>query len=283
MVHAIARIVVASLVAVMASSTVLAAPAGAADEDLGWFRLTPAQGSLDDAIDGLTQAPCPAGEAIVVGLTGPGIPTGGDIGYIVGNTALSALPPTESGQLYVPLNLTLRDWFARNAPGLAPAGTYRVVLTCRAALRGSVTYGTFSADVAIAKAGTYRALGEAAKPFNTGQAPVDPLAGVTEAPSPAASAGAPTPPQPTPSGAVSQTAPGEAPGAVTDGSSPSGAASPRADAATQVTDSGSSARLLLLALGVLLVAAAAFAALRRRPAPTASATPEPADQPVDVH
>ena len=132
-------------------------PAAAVDDTLGWMRLSPAAGRTDIAVDALTQGGCQRGEAVVMAITGPGIPRTGDIGYIVGNTAISALAPTQSGQLSVPLRLTFKDWFAGNAPGVKPRGTYTLRLVCRDRLRASKSYGEYVAQVAIS-GGRFRAL-----------------------------------------------------------------------------------------------------------------------------
>jgi hypothetical protein len=253
----------------------ITAPAAAADQ-VGWLRVTPAAGTIDTAMDALTEKACPGGTHVVATVTGPGIPSTGDIGNILGNTNIDALPPTESGQLYVPLQYTLRDWFGRNVPGAKPQGTYTVSVICRDAFRSTVTFGSFDAQVAIAANGGYRALGEAAKPFDTTRK-TEELPGVvvpdstaSAAPAPSASAAGETPAaSPTPSGAAS------APATVPPTSEPQGSTTPDALAAptspaTSATPAeGSSSSWLPLALvGVgAVVLIGAFLVSRRRPQP----------------
>jgi hypothetical protein len=258
---------VVGLVAATAS-----APASAADTDLGWLRMTPATGTTFDALDTLTQAPCPGGESVIGTITGPGIPDDPRIGYIVGTTFISALPPTESGQLLVPLQLTLRDWFGRNVPGVTPAGTYTITVTCRDSLRGSITYGSFSGQLAIAKDGTYRALGEAAKPFTTTKKTNDPIAELTASAAPA------VPATPAPSDAASAPAQSAAPQPTQSAPQPA-AGAPSAPSTDEVpvaaatgsstADSGSSWSWLLVlgGAGLLVVAFLAAGRSRRSPEP----------------
>jgi hypothetical protein len=150
---------------VLSLSTAFSGSASAADPQPGWLRLTPSSATIDDPIDVLSQAPCPTGTNIQVTLTGPGIPNDPMLGSVVGNTFITALPSTPTKQLYVPLTVTLRQWFSRNVPGLTPSGTYTMTLKCRAALRPTY-YGSFVALVRVTKDGKYSAQGEAAKPFN---------------------------------------------------------------------------------------------------------------------
>ncbi|MFN8028502.1 MAG: hypothetical protein U0W40_19725 [Acidimicrobiia bacterium] len=183
----------AALVSLAALLVLGQGTARASDRDLGWLRLTPDQGRIDVAVDATTQSRCPKGEAVVVSVAGPGVPRNDDIGYIVGNTAISALTPQGSGQLTVPLALTFKDWFADNAPGVKPKGTYTLTLVCRDRLRGSKTYGEYVAQVAIA-GGKFRALGAAAQPAAQPSAPApsspaaQPGAGSGTSATPAASA-----------------------------------------------------------------------------------------------
>jgi hypothetical protein len=283
MMHAITRVVVVSAIAAMSALGLAAAPASAVNTppgpELGWMRLQPASGTIDDAVDGLTETKCPQGEAIIVSVAGPGIPTKGDIGYIVGNTALTALPPTQSGQLWVPLNLTFRAWFGRNVPGFTPAGTYTLTAICRDPLKSLVSFGHFSASVTIAKSGTFKALGDAALPFNTTKGEKDPLAGITASPS----SGATTPGSAAPSaGAPSSTAsaaPGQDPTAAAPGATPDTTSTNAAAA----SDSGSGVRLALLGFGALLLVGAALVALRARSAASEEPVSAGRHGSVDVH
>jgi hypothetical protein len=281
--HAAARLLIAAVIAMLGIGAASASPAFAAQTpvgpDLGWMRLQPAKGTIGDAIDGLTQAKCPAGKAIVVKLSGPGIPATREVGYLVGNTALTALAPTSSGQLWVPMSLTFRDWFGRNIPGFTPVGTYTLTTICRDAIKSALTYGHYSAQVTITKAGTYSAVGDAALPFNTVKGEKDPLAAATASPSGGANpsgSGAPTGGAPSASASSSAGATpgtGATPTTATDTSSLAGA----------TTDSGSGVRLALLAFGALLVVASVLVALRARQ--VASDEPAPAGRhgSVDVH
>lgn len=263
------------IVAVTAISTILlalssSATASAANEQLGWLRLSPAQGTTSDAVDALTEKPCPGGTAVVVDVEGPGVPAEGDIGFLVGNTALTALKPTESGQVYVPLSLTFRDWFARNAPSVTPKGTYTITLTCRDALRASLTYGSYSGRVSIAANGSYRALGEAGLPFDTVLRNGDPLPGDGEGTpgEPTSSASA----EPSGSGSKAPSAgPSESstPSTATgsSGSDPSPGPSsddPSLQAAEAAGAPSGGIPPALLGLGALLIAAAGFLIMRSR-------------------
>lgn len=235
----------------------------ASDRDLGWLRLTPAQGRIDAAVDAQTQGRCPKGEAVVVSVTGPGIPRSRDVGFIVGNTAISALAPDRSGQLTVPLALTFKDWFSDNAPGVKPKGTYTVSLVCRDRLRASKTYGEYVAQVAIA-GGRFRALGAAAAPTAAPQqpAPASPSSSAPAAPGSAA----PAPTAAAPSASATAPAAGSAPSA----SAPATASDPAVVPAAAGTgaDDGSGPRLLLLGLAAAAVLAVGAVLLRGRRTPT---------------
>jgi hypothetical protein len=272
--HTAARLLLASALALVGVVGLSTSPASATvsppGPDLGWMRLQPTQGTIDDAVDGLAQAKCPGGEAIVVQLTGPGIPTTREVGYLVGNTALTALPPTPTGQLWVPMSLTFRDWFGRNVPGVTPAGTYTLTTICRDAIKSAVTYGHYSAQVSITKAGGFTALGAAAQPFNTTKGEKDPLANVTASPgataSPSAGSGSSAPATAAPSGSGTQTpAPGATPGTST-GSGSVAASSP-------TSQSGGGVRVILLGLGALLLIVAGAIALRARRSAVVDTTP----------
>lgn len=276
--QSLVRTVVASTVALMASMALSTGPAAAADNTLGWLRMTPAKGPTSKAVDVLAQGSCPGGNAILVKMTGPGIPESPEVGMIVGNTLVSALPKTESGQLYVPLSLTFDGWFARNVPGAKPNGTYTITLICRDSVRGSQRFGNYVGTVAIAN-GTFTALGESAKPLDTKKLANDPY-GVQQpssaptpgavAPSAGASSAAPS--------AGSSTSPSAAPSAATTtqpsasatGDDPSQGTDAEAGSIVQpvaaTSDSGSATRTFLLGLGaVLLIAVGVRAyALRRR-------------------
>jgi len=264
--HAVSRVLGLSALVVVVLVGVVAPPASATPTppgpDLGWMRLQPAQGTIDDAVDGLTQSKCPGGEAIVVGLTGPGIPARSDLGLMVGNTALTALPPTPTKQLWVPLSLTFRDWFGRNVPGFTPAGTYTLTTICRDALKASTSFGHFTAQVAISKAGKFQALGAAAAPFNTTKGEKEPVSVTPGSPSPGATA------SPGGSAAPSSTSPGSngATGA-TGGQSANPQPSAQAGSTTAASSSGASGsgvRVALLGLGALLLAGAGAFAYRSR-------------------
>lgn len=281
--QALVRTVVASAVALMASMALSTGPAAAADNTLGWLRMTPAKGPITKAVDVLAQGSCPGGNAVLVKMTGPGIPESPEIGMMVGNTLVSALPKTESGQLYVPLSLSFQDWFARNVPGAKPNGTYTLTLICRDSLRGSQRFGNYVGSVAIAN-GVFTALGESAKPLDTQKQTNDPY-GVQQ-PSSAPTPGAVVPPPggsaaPAPS---ASSAPSSAPSASANAQPSSGAtaADPsqgtdaQAGSVTQpvaaTSDSGSATRTFLLGLGaVLLIAAGVLAYAQRRRAAEAPA------------
>jgi hypothetical protein len=181
-----------------------ASPAQAEPGTLGWLRVSPATGTVDTPIDVLSQAQCPAGESVVVAIDGPRIPSKGDLGFIVGNTAISALPVTDTQQLYVPLSLTIGDWFGRNVPRAKPVGTYTLTLTCRDRLRSSEVFGSYTARISIAKDGTYRALGEASRPLGIQVGAADPVSGgaVPSPSTPGVTGGSGAAPSTTPQGVV---------------------------------------------------------------------------------
>jgi hypothetical protein len=262
----------AALVSLAALLVLGQGTARASDRDLGWLRLTPDQGRIDVAVDATTQSRCPKGEAVVVSVAGPGVPRNDDIGYIVGNTAISALTPQGSGQLTVPLALTFKDWFADNAPGVKPKGTYTLTLVCRDRLRGSKTYGEYVAQVAIA-GGKFRALGAAAQPAAQPSAPApsspaaQPGAGSGTSATPAASApAASAPASAAPSAAATSGGPAPA------GTSPAAGSPAVQPAAAASADEGGGARLLLLGLVAAAIATVGIVLLRGRDAPTGQHT-----------
>jgi hypothetical protein len=247
-----------------------AVPANAADGPPGWLRLTPNAATIDDSVDVLSQGPCPSGTNIQVAVTGPGIPKSNQLGYIVGNTFITALPSLPSNQLYVPLQLTFRSWFGRNVPGLTPSGVYTLTLTCRQALKPAAL-GTFVAQVRIAKSGKFVALGEAAKPLNA-KPPTDsdytpPTASAPSSPTPTSSAGG----QPAPTSGSSNAAPSTVP-SVSDPNS----AAPQSGAGSQVAASESAGGQpgsglfgkLALLLGALILGAMAVTSWRARRRPS---------------
>lgn len=194
MLHAVTRVLgIAALVALLSGSVLGAAPAQAADDNLGWVRLQPASGKTDVAVLALTQGACPDGRAVTVGLKGPNIPTDNTVGNLVGVTEYKAFDPTLSGQLWIPLSNTFRNWFAVNGVTLKPGAPYTITVVCRDLLRASKTFGTFSSQLVFDAKGGYKALGEAAKPFDTELKPDDPLAIPTPTTSGSASSGSAKP------------------------------------------------------------------------------------------
>ena len=162
----------------------VAAPASAAETDVGWLRISPVSGKSNVAIQVLTQEPCPGGESLVVRMAGPNVPAGDpDVGFLVGNAAIKVYPPTTSGQLLVPLSSTFRDWFALNGVTVAAGKTYTVSLVCRDKFKSSLVYGVFSGQVTFDKSGGFRAVGAAAKPFDAALEPRDPSEGIVPIPS----------------------------------------------------------------------------------------------------
>ena len=255
-----------------------AATAEAAPSSLGWLRVSPAAGNISTPIDVLSQARCPAGEAVVVSLEGPRIPTQGDLGYIVGNTAISALPITDTRQLYVPLSVTIRDWFGRNVPDVKPTGTYTLILTCRDKMRSSQTFGSYTARISISRDGRYQALGEAAKPLGIVVGTADPVAsGELSTPTPVPGgtgtpSGSPTAPSSgTASPAPSSTATA---GTGTPAGSPSIPESSPVAAAASSDAPGSSSALTVLVLGGAVLLVVAVATLMRRRSRPSSASSE---------
>jgi hypothetical protein len=273
----VTRLVVVSCAGLigLAGSLGASSAAHASETDLGWLRLQPAQGKTDIATEVLTEAPCPKGEAVVVGLTGPGVPTKGDVGYLVGNTALTALQPTTSGQHLIPLSMTFRDWFSDNGVDGKPGATYTVTLVCRDSLSASKTYGSFTGKIKLDAAGGYAAVGEAAKPFNTEYKPTDPLGGTVATTGPTASVkpGSSTAPSSPPTDATAEANQTPEPDGSSDGAAPgSGSTAPAARAAA---DGGGSGRFLLISLGLLMLAGIAWALVRRRRPEPRSGAHEP--------
>jgi len=269
--QAVSRVLAVCALVLLAVAGVLATPASATQTppgpELGWMRLQPATGTIDDAVDGLSQSKCPDGKAIVVSMTGPGISSTKDLGLMVGNTALTALPPTPTNQLWVSLSLTFRDWFGRNVPGFTPAGTYTLTTICRDALKSSVSFGHFTSQVTITKDGKFRALGAAALPFNTTKGEKDPVA----LPTASSTAGATGASGSSPSATGGSTTSSAAPVASPQVSSSTGAGT-TASTASPPAPAGSGARVVLLGLGALLLAAAGVVAVRTRQKATLDST-----------
>jgi hypothetical protein len=247
-----------------------AVPATADDSRLGWLRLQPAEGPLDVATAGLTEAPCPDGAAVNVTITGPGVAANNQVGAIVGYREVDAIPPTVSGQLLVNFSYTFRDWFSRNVPSKTPDGTYIVRLTCLVGFPPT-SVGSYLAQVQVIDGRSYRALGEAAKPFDTQVRSAEPFP--VESPDPASSA-SPSTASSSPPAAPSASASGgsgatESPSAADPSAGPadpSAAPQPSTQAAAQesASTSGGGVRGVLIAIAVLLVGGAAAATWWRR-------------------
>jgi hypothetical protein len=173
--HAVTRVLSVAVFIVLAL-VLPSSPAGAADADLGWVRLQPATGTTDIAVLALTERACPDGRAVTMSLDGPNIPDDNSVGNLVGVTEYRAFEETLSGQLWIPLSTTFRNWFMVNGVTLAPGKPYTLTVVCRDLLRASKTFGTFTAQVVFDAKGGYKALGEAAEPFDTELKPDDPLA-----------------------------------------------------------------------------------------------------------
>lgn len=275
MLHASTRVLglMVALLVAAASALTFAAPARAADKDLGWLRFEPAKGANGDVMSVLTQAPCPGGEAIIVKVTGPNVATDGSVGNMVGVTQIKILKPTLSGQLLVPLSFTFRDWIGVNSVQIKPNAPYSLTLVCRDLIRGSETFGSFTGQVVFDGKGNWRAIAEAAKPFDTELKPEDPLGGVLPTPEASASTGA------TPSPAASNptdeptdgasAAPSESAPDITDPVPDAEVtADPVAAPATAGADSAGSGRFLLIGLGLLALVGALWGLIRsRRPEP----------------
>ncbi len=259
------RVLGLAFATVLGSGLLTSTAASATDAGQGWLRVDPKSATTSDVMSVLTEAPCPTETtAVVVTMSGPNIPDDNTVGNIVGVTQLKALKPTTSGQLLVPVSFTFRDWFAVNAVQVKAGGTYTMTATCRDLLRASKTFGAFAAQVRFDGKGGFKALGEAAKPFNTELKPVDqtdPLGGggvgagqespgATATADPSASSSAVTPDE---SATASAPAVGGGDGSTT-------VAEP-----TQAVPAGDTAvrNALLGAVGVLLLGLAAAAFLRR--------------------
>lgn len=107
-----------------------ARPAGAAAG--GTLGFTPAAGSATSAITVTTSARCPSGTNILARIYGAGFPKDGQVA--VANTPISALSAGTTGY-QVPLAMSVRDLLNLQPTPRAPAGSYRIVLTCRLAFK----------------------------------------------------------------------------------------------------------------------------------------------------
>lgn len=275
--HAVSRVVGAAAAAAAAVLIGTASPAAAAQDDLGWIRLQPATGKSDVAVIALTQSACPSGDAVVATLRGPNIAPDSDLGNLVGVTEYSALDPTLSGQLWVPLSFNFRQWFAVNGVTMVPGKAYTITVVCRDLLRGSQTFGGFSGQVVFDGKGGYRALADAAKPFNTELKPDDPTGVVIPTPSasgkPGSSASSPAAPQDEPSGtssAASEPGASDEPDPTTAPADPAAQDDQAAAApSTPAPPSGGSGTFLLASLGALAAVGGGWALLSRRRAEAA--------------
>lgn len=278
--RAAAALVLSVLAAAVVSS---AAPASAADGDLGWVRLKAAAGKTDESVVVLTQSACPADAgAIVVKMSGPGIKEG--VGNLVGATRLQALEETMSGQLWIPLQFVFDQWFLVNSVTPKPNSPYTLTVVCRDLLRSSKTFGSFVGTVSFDGKGGYRALGESAKAFNTDLKPKDPVLGGGNPPSPAASSTA----DPADSGAPAPAGPGDATsdaGTPTDGdgATDSGQEVPGSTTAAQPSPppaADNTARNVILGGSLLLLAGIGIAALLGRLRGGTAAAGSSSDEPA---
>jgi hypothetical protein len=146
-------------VAAAAVSIAFAAPRLAMAAGAGSLAVSPAIGTLDTPIDVSSDGPCPAGEDVHAVVTGAGIDPADDV--ITGVTEVRGLPRTTDHSLYVPLSVTLRDFFAQHHVA-RPLGRYTITLRCRAAM-DVTSLGDFTGVVDIAANGTYSAVGTAAR------------------------------------------------------------------------------------------------------------------------
>lgn len=276
----------AAAIAGILVALVPAGPATAADKDLGWVRLQPATGQTDIAVLALTESACPGGEAVTARLSGPRISA--TAGNLVGVTEYGAFKPTLTGQLWIPLAFTFRDWSNVNGVRLKPGARYDITVVCRDLLRSSQTSGAFTGQVVFDGKGGYRALGEAAAAFDTELKPEDPFALPTAAPTAGAGAqpGASSAPAPVSSPAASEPAPAASGGAVTTteprtpSSGPAIVGAPAVQPAADATASDSGVRNLLLGAAVLLLVGLAVIGVLRRPTRD---EPTGARERVDVH
>lgn len=285
--HAVTRVLgIAAVVAALVGGVVGAAPAQAADKDLGWVRLQPASGKTDIAVLALTSGACPDGQAITMGLKGPNIPSDNTVGNLVGVTEYKAFDPTMTGQLWVPLSTTFRGWFAVNGITVKPGAAYTVSVVCRDLLSASKSYGSFSGQVVFDAKGGYKAVGEAAKPFNTELKPDDPLAVPTQSASGSGKPGGGKPsgsPSTKPSGDPSGSAdPSTDPGeAIPDSSAPGEVGGTTVAAPVSPTSSSGIGALPFVLLALVAAAGATWVFLRRRTEPAAAPTGRRERPPTD--
>lgn len=274
------RIAAAAAVAVLALLPAGSAWAG----DGGTLIVVPDKGTIDSPIDVVTEGVCEQGVTFVVAVRGNGIDPVTS-GNAVGSTELRILDPAPyPGHHAVPLSRTLREYFTTNGVG-APVGDYDLVFACRNRL-DMKDLQTFTAGIEIAKSGAYRAVGPAATPLDefltassdsaaagadggSGNASADSAPGASDSATDSSADEALTPQESTPSGpsgARSDASDGEG------GQRESAAAGdPRASpevsqaSATSPIGSGDSTwRTVLIGMGVLLFAGAAYMGWKAR-------------------
>lgn len=152
------------LAAAAVFTLVAVVPAGTAWASAdGGMIVVPPTGTIDSAIDVVTDGVCEQGVTFVVAVRGKGLDPVTS-GNAVGSTELRILEPSPyPGHHAVPLSRTLREYFTTNGVG-SPVGDYDLVFACRNRL-DMADLQTFTARISIDKSGAYQAVGAAATPL----------------------------------------------------------------------------------------------------------------------
>ena len=146
-------------------SALSVAPALAqAPEDLGFLVVEPAQGDLLTAIDLATSSTCTRGTMFAVTIAGPNLDDP-DRGNLIGTTKIQTLgPESYPGHYVVPLPVDLATYISTTAPGQRIRGDYTIAFACRDRL-STADLQVFTAQIRIDGRGRYVARGESATPI----------------------------------------------------------------------------------------------------------------------
>ncbi len=160
--RALASVVIAMLTVISAG---MAGPARAqSPEKLGFLVVEPASGDLLTPMDLATSGVCTRGTMFAVTITGPNLDDP-QRGNLIGVTKIQTLAPESyPGHYVVPLPTDLATYIATTAPGQRIRGDYTIAFACRDTL-SSDDLQVFTADLRIDGKGRYSVQGDSAMPL----------------------------------------------------------------------------------------------------------------------
>ncbi len=149
----LARAARLSAIGLATFATLLQLSATAAHAEDGTLQIVPATGVALTPITVVTSGPCPAGDFVVVKVSGHGFPEAG--ANVVAVSAVSIYPKASGGGFELPLQNHLHAFAEQQKPPAVLKGKYELVATCKTKL-GSDSLGDFRGSLWFTSPTEYR-------------------------------------------------------------------------------------------------------------------------------